>query len=165
MLIGTHTLMPVCGCLLADNISVAAGRGRVFPTAALWTIAVFGALPDLCTPHISLEERYTSWSHSVWFMACMLFVAGVTGGFFQKGSRLMIATVCWLAAGLHLAADAVSGGIAWKYPWGDEVIGRYWIHPETWIWYDAFFIILTWFLVRVMPHLEARGIRKQSIAE
>ncbi len=77
----------------------------------------------------------------------------------------MIAAVCWLAAGLHLAADAVSGGIAWKYPWGDDVIGRYWIQPQTWIWYDAFFIILTWFLVRVMPHLEARGIRKQSVME
>ena len=163
MLIGTHTLMPVCACLAVDHASVAAGRGRIFSVVALWVIGVFGALPDLCSPHLSLEARYASWSHTVWFMAGLVLLAAAAGSFFEKGKRLIIAGVCWVAAGLHLAADAVSGGIAWNYPLTDQVIGRYWIPPQHWIWFDAFFILLAWFLVRVLPYLEARNMRSDSV--
>ena len=163
MLIGTHTLMPVCACLVADHASVAAGRGRIFPVPALWTIGVFGALPDLCSPHLSLEARYASWSHTVWFMAGLILFAGMAGSFFAKGSRVRVAVACWFAAGLHLAADAVSGGIAWNYPMTDQVIGRYWIPPQHWMWFDAFFILLGWVLVRVLPHLEARNVGRECV--
>jgi hypothetical protein len=159
MLIGTHALMPVCGCLLADQISITAGRGRIIPPMALWAVAVFGALPDLCSPHLSLEARHASWSHTVWFMAGLIPVAAMTGCLFEKGYRLVSAVACWIAAALHLAADAISGGIAWLYPWRGDVIGRYYIAPQHWMWFDAGFILVTWFLVRVAPHLEARRIR------
>lgn len=165
MLIGTHALLPVCTCLLADNASLASGRDRLFPTRSLWLVAAFGVLPDLCTPHLSLEARYASWSHTVWFMAGLIVLCGMAGSFFEKGFRLRVAVACWLASACHLAADAISGGIAWLYPWRDDVIGRYIIPPQDWIWYDAGFILVTWFLVRVLPHLEARGIRKATEPE
>jgi hypothetical protein len=159
MLVGTHALLPVCACLVADHISVNAGRGRVFPTSGLWAVGIFGVLPDLCSPHLSLESRQASWSHTVWFMAGLIVVVAVMTTFFEKGHRLRVALVCWISAGLHLVADAVSGGIAWLYPWRADVVGRYFIEPQHWIWFDAFFILLCWFLVRVLPHLEARQIR------
>ncbi len=165
MLIGTHALLPVCGCLLADQIVVASGRGRIIPPMALWAVAVFGALPDLCSPHLSLEARYASWSHTVWFMAGLIAVAAMTGSFFENGCRLATAIACWIATALHLVADAVSGGIAWLYPWSDEVIGRYYIPPQQWIWFDAFFILFTWYRFRLIPHLEARRIREAQSLE
>lgn len=165
MLVGTHALMPVCACLLADKVSVIAGRGRIFPTPGLWAIGVFGALPDLCTPHLSLEARFASWSHTVWFMAGLVVVVAMAGSFFEKGYRLRVAFACWIAAALHLVADAVSGGIAWLYPWRDEVIGSAYIGAQHWIWFDAFFILLAWFQIRVIPHLEARQIRGTRTAE
>lgn len=156
---GTHALLPVCGCLLVENRSVAAGGGRFFSMAGLGCIAFFGVLPDLCTPHLSLEARHASWSHTVWFMAGLLPLVGILAALFRKGSRLRMGVLMWLSAGLHLAADAVSGGIAWLYPWRLDVIGKAWISAEYWIAFDAFFILLTWFFLRVLPHLEARNIR------
>ena len=72
MLIGTHTLLPVCAGLLIENAALAKGRGHFFPPWSLPLIGLFGALPDLCTPHLSLEARYSSWSHTVWVLAAML---------------------------------------------------------------------------------------------
>jgi hypothetical protein len=164
MLIGTHALLPVCGCLLADNLAVAAGRERMFPVRSLWIVGIFGVLPDLCSPHISLEARYSSWSHTVWFMAGLVLVAAMTGTFQQNGSRMLVAVACWLASALHLAADAVSGGIAWLYPWRDDVLGSYFIPPEHWMWFDAGFVLLTWFLIRSVLHWQARGIRRAGLS-
>jgi LexA-binding, inner membrane-associated putative hydrolase len=163
MLVGTHALMPVCACLFVENRRVAAGRERLFSMAGLVCIALFGVVPDLCTPHLSLEARHASWSHTVWFMAGLLPVVGMLGALFEKGTRLRMASLMWVAAGLHLVADAVSGGIAWLYPWRLDVIGKAWISAEYWIAFDAFFMLLTWFFLRVLPHLEARNIRAGSV--
>ncbi len=159
MLIGTHALLPVCGCLTADSIAVLQGRDRLFPSSALWVVAVFGILPDLCSPHIMLEDRHTSIAHSLWFLAAMLPVAAMAGGFFTRSHFLLVSLTCWIATALHLATDSMSGGIAWLYPWRDEVIGDFWIYLGYWIWSDALFVLLTWFLIRMLPHLEARNIR------
>lgn len=160
MLVGFHALLPASACLITDNVSLALGKDRVFPRRSAWLAAVFGALPDLCNPHLTLEARFTSWSHTVWFLGGLVVFTAMVSAYFEKGQRLRVAIVCWIASALHLAGDAASGGIAWLYPWRDEVIGLYLIPPDLWIWFDAFFIILTWLLVRVLPHLEARGIRK-----
>lgn len=165
MLIGTHALLPVCGCLVVDQIAMIAGRDRSFPGKALWMVALFGILPDVCSPHIMLEDRHASPAHSVWFLGVAVPLVAITSSFFEKGNRLWIAMACWTAIALHLAADAVSGGIAWLYPLNDEVIGHYWIDLDYWAWSEALFVLLAWFLIRMLPHLEARNIRRsQSIA-
>ncbi len=164
MLVGTHALMPVSVCLVADHLSIRAGRGRVFPPWSLWAVGIFGILPDICSPHLSLESRQTSWSHTVWFMAGLIVVVAMTGMLFEKGYRFRVALACWISAALHLVADGISGGIVPLYPMSDQVFGRYCIPAPDWIYYDAFFIIFTWVLIRVIPHMEARKIREESMS-
>lgn len=147
--------MPVCACLVADNLAASNGRGRIFPTHSLWLVGIFGLLPDICHPHISLEDRQASWSHTVWFMCGLIIVVAAVGSFFAKGCRWRVALACWTAAALHLLADAISGGITWLYPWNADVIGRYYIPAQHWMWFDAFFILLAWFLLRVLPQLKS----------
>lgn len=158
MLIGTHTLLPVCLGLAVENLSLAKGKGHVFPEWALPVIGLFGALPDLCTPHISLEARMASWSHTVWFMAGLIPVCAMVCSFFPKGYRWRVAVALWLASLLHLFADAIAGGIAWLQPWRPDVIGDYYIHSDYWLWWDMGFVFLTWLLVRLRPHSEALGM-------
>lgn len=167
MFIGTHTLMPVCAALVLENVSLAKGRGHVFPAWSLPVIGLFGALPDVCTPHISLEARYTSWSHTAWFLAGLLVVCPVIASFYPA-QRWRVALACWLAAVLHLACDAIAGGIAYLFPWWpDAIIGTFYVHPDWWFPLDAVFVFLTWFLVRLRPHMEARALerRRKSDAE
>lgn len=158
MMVGTHSLLPVCGCLLADRISMSAGRARMFSGWNLIAVGVFGMLPDILSPHMSLESRQASLSHTVWFLMGLVLLLPLTGFISEKSSRLPVALACWLAYGLHLAADAVSGGIAWLHPWRSEVLGKYWIEPQYWIWYDAGFILLVWFIYRVLPGLGNKAI-------
>lgn len=153
MMVGTHSLLPVCGCLLADRISMSTGRERMFTGRQLCVIGVFGMLPDILSPHFSLESRQVSLSHTVWFLMGIFLLAPLVRLIPERGSRLPVAIACWIAYALHLAADAVSGGIAWLYPWRDVVLGRYWIEPQYWIWYDAGFILLVWFIYRVLPEI------------
>ena len=159
MLIGTHTLLPVCCALVLDNISLAKGRGHFFPAWTIPVIGVFGALPDVCTPHLSLEARFTSWSHTAYYVGGLALVCPMVASFFPN-HRARIAIACWLASFLHLFCDAIAGGIAWLYPWrGDLVIGTYFITLDQWIFWDIGFVLLTWFLVRLRPHSEARGMK------
>jgi hypothetical protein len=158
MLIGTHTLLPVCLALAVENASLARGRGHVFPPWGLVAVGVFGALPDLCSPHISLEDRLTSWSHTAAFLGAMAPVSVLVASFFPKDGRWSLALACWLAVLLHLIGDAVAGGIAWLYPWRPDVIGGGYIPAADWLWYDIGFVLLTWVLVRLRPHAEARGM-------
>jgi membrane-bound metal-dependent hydrolase YbcI (DUF457 family) len=158
MMIGTHSLLPVCSCLLVDRISMAAGRPRMFSGRNLIVVGVFGMLPDFLSPHLSLESRHASLSHTIWFLTGLVLLLPLVRFVSEKASRIPVAVACWLAYGLHLAADGVSGGIAWLHPWRNEVIGRYWIEPQYWIWYDAGFILLVWFIYRVLPAVRAKAI-------
>lgn len=151
-MIGTHSLLPVCGCLLADKISMATGRPRMFSGWNLCAIGTFGFLPDILSPHLSLESRQSSWSHTVWAVIAITFFVPLTRFTCKTGSRIPVAIACWIAYVLHLAVDAISGGIAWLYPWREDVVGRYFIPSEDWIWYDAGFILLVWAIYRVFPH-------------
>jgi hypothetical protein len=65
---------------------------------------------------------------------------------------LRVAIACWVFYVLRLVADAISGGIAWLYPWRGEVVGRYFIPAADGVWYDAGFIVLVWAIYRVFPH-------------
>lgn len=159
MFIVTHTLLPVCLGLGVESASLAGGRGHVFAPWGLAAIGLFGALPDLCSPHLSLAARYTSWSHTVWFLIGLLPVCAMLATFLSREGRWKTALACWLAALLHLASDAVAGGIAWRYPWSPEILGAYHIPSSQWLWYDIGFLALTVLLVRLRPLAEARGMK------
>ncbi|MEP4078979.1 metal-dependent hydrolase [Haloferula sp.] len=165
MFIGTHALLPACLALTTDDLRLAVRRGEAFPEWSIPLIALFGALPDICTPHLSLDARYSSWSHTLAFLAALLPVCIWVSTLFPKDRRLLVAFSCWLAAFLHLAADAVAGGIPWLMPWvmptvtPNErigILGEFYIHPNYWIFSDAFFVILTWILVGLRQSLRRR---------
>lgn len=156
MLVGTHALLPVCGVVLVGRGGKEGSRWCVKGSKrVLFLVGLFGVLPDLCTPHWSLEARQTSWSHSIWFLLGLVPLAGLMGWICRRdrggNGGIRVAVACWIASALHLAADAASGGIAWLYPWRPDVLGRYYVPADTWIWYDAFFILLAWILLRVLP--------------
>lgn len=119
MLLGTHAGLPLI--LLAWRRVRARKCGKeIIPTPYLIVTAIVGALPDLLNPHISLESRLSSWSHGLPFFALftvLLYVAVI-----PKRSVITWrwATFWALSYGAHLFCDAISGGIAWKYPFGDE---------------------------------------------
>lgn len=158
MFVGTHALLPVATALGIDNARLALGRDEVFPAWSIATIGLFGALPDLCTPHLSLEARYSSWSHTLVFLAGLLPLAALTSTFFPKGTRLTVAAALWFAGVLHLAGDALSGGIAWLHPWSDSILGTYYIHPNYCPLSDALFVFLTWMLLLLRRHLRQRAV-------
>lgn len=162
MLIGTHALLPVSVCLGADHVRLLAGRERWFGAAGLVVVAVFGVLPDLCSPHLSLADRYDSWSHTTAFLAGVVLMAATAGSFFETGLRGVVTAACWLAAALHLAADALSGGIVWLAPWREQVLGGSLIPFRYWLWADLGFAVLVMVQVRLNRWLEGRAIRRGS---
>ena len=151
MFAGTHALLPVCACLLVDKARGAMEKPSLFPPRVLVAVAVFGLLPDLCSPHLSAEARYRSGSHTVWFLAGVMPVVAIAAHRIHRDAWRATAVALWLATASHLAADAVSGGIPWAYPWSDSLLGTFFIHPDHWIWFDAAFIFAAWLLIRVFP--------------
>jgi hypothetical protein len=165
MFIGTHALLPVCLALCSDDIRLATRRKESFPEWSIPLIGLFGALPDICTPHLSLDARYSSWSHTLAFLATLLPICAWISSAFPQGTRLLLSCSLWLAAALHLAADAIAGGIPWLMPWvmpevtpnhRTGILGDFHIHPDYWILSDAFFVILTWILVGIRQQLRRR---------
>lgn len=164
MLVGFHALLPVTGCLAIEVVSLKCRGARVFPDWSLPAVALFGVLPDLCSPHISLQDRHESWSHTLLFLAVILpFCAGMTS-WFPKGTRVRVAMAAWIATALHLAADGFSGGIPWLHPWSDKPIGDYHIQPENWLFFDAGFLVLALFGRWLRNRLEVRAY-EQSLKD
>jgi len=154
---GFHALLPVTGCLAVEAVSLKCRGVRVFPDWTLPVVALFGVLPDLCSPHISLEDRYDSWSHTLLFLLVILpFCVGMTW-WFPKGMRLRVAVAALLATALHLLADAFSGGITWLHPWSERPIGDYYIQPENWLFFDAGLIGLALIGLWLRRHLELQA--------
>lgn len=150
----THALIPViCVRLMARP---GTWLGRWGPVK----IALAGALPDLLNPHLSLEARMTSWSHGIpaWlaFSAILITLSLLSQRRFHLGLALCLSG----AYLLHIACDAISGGVNLLYPLRDWVVGDFWVHPIWWVPLDVTFILLCYFLFRVIPNL--RAIRKQK---
>jgi hypothetical protein len=135
MFVFTHALLPVV--LSAPALPRTSRRDFQIATAA---VALSGAMPDLLTPHLSLAARYASWSHSVFawaaFSALMLLVA-------RRWLPLRVCGFAALAYGLHLAGDAIAGGIAWAYPVAHDVIARRWIPYRFWLPLDVVMLAIT----------------------
>jgi hypothetical protein len=130
------------------------------PRRSLWLVGVLGVLPDLFSPHLSLAARFASRSHSIVFLVGAIILAAAAGSFFENGRRLLVPVVCWCAVVLHLAADALSGGIILGYPLFGEVVGGGYIPFRFWGWCDLGLLGLTWCLWRRSVALDARRSRR-----
>lgn len=133
----THALLPAL--LAAPLLRRPAGPDFRLRAGA---IALAGALPDLLHPHLSLAARYASWSHSVFALGGFALLLAV--GYFGGVRRWLPAGALGLALAayaLHLASDAVSGGIAWLFPVSRATIGVRLV-PYAW-WFPVDITLMT----------------------
>ena len=146
----THALVPVI------MVHVCLPRSKRFGRWSLVAIGFAGALPDLLTPHFTLEARMMSWSHGLPFwsaLTCGLLVVS-----FLSSQRLPLVLCSSLSAAylFHLFCDAISGGINWMYPMRNFIWGDYWIGPMLWIPLDVIFILLCYYIFRLRSLLKTR---------
>ena len=147
----THALLPVIAVSLVEKVHRGPERRKVWTNREILAVGACGAAPDLLNPHISLAARYTSWSHGLpaWVGVSILLLVGAMC--LRPLISLKLAGWGSLAYGLHLFCDLIAGGIAWRYPFGGEVVGHYWVPPGWWAWIDAACVLTLYFLWRVIP--------------
>jgi len=134
----THSLLPVTArqCVELRAEKLPDYKQQLYAWAA---IGLFGSLPDILNPHISLGARYNSYSH-VW--PCTLTVVAICclyGFLRRKNDTAVVALWCALAYVLHVVGDIVSGGL--DFFCTGQAIGDWWIIPELWPVLDLFFVI------------------------
>ena len=139
MFVITHALAPVAIGAAANVARLAGGtRERLFSGVQLLLIGAAGASPDVLSPHLSLTARLTSPTHTIWYLLAVYPVFLLLALWFGKNRRLLLAHAMWLAVLLHLASDALAGGVAWLYPLDDRILGgRFIPYPFWWLLSDA----------------------------
>lgn len=124
-------------------------------------IAVFGAAPDILNPHLSLDARYSSWSHGISFWLFLTLCLSLLS--LARRNLIPPHMIAWLSGAylLHIFCDAVSGGVAWSYPFGRSVVGAYYVEPIWWIPLDVSLFLIAYGLFRVVPKMR-RPHRKNA---
>ncbi|GAA5494970.1 hypothetical protein Rhal01_01139 [Rubritalea halochordaticola] len=148
----THALLPaIVAGLCNKSYAAPVKRKKLFTGREILLIALLGAAPDILNPHITLAARYTSWSHSIAVLLPLSMLLVLCSGLFRK---LRPRLIPWLlgAYALHLACDAITGGIAWAYPFSSHIIGKTYINFIYWIPIDLTFSIVAYFLFRAFPN-------------
>lgn len=146
----THALLPVICVKLAFKTKAWLGRWDYFK------IGLAGALPDILNPHLSLEARMAGWSHGLpcWFALTMLIIIY---SLLSRGKLSVRLAACMSGAYLlHIACDAISGGVNLLHPLGDFPWGKYWVFPSWWIPLDIICMMLCYLLFRILPGLKMR---------
>jgi CubicO group peptidase (beta-lactamase class C family) len=121
MFIGTHTCAPVLLALTVDALRLKKGRDRLFPSKHLVAIGIAGALPDLLHPHFALSARYSSWTHTLWFILAIYPVFGFICRTWFRSRWLLLTHWLWLSTVAHLATDTLANGTRPLYPYGPVI--------------------------------------------
>lgn len=109
----THALAPVVICHLAF------GRGKWVGKYGLIAIGLAGALPDILSPHFSLEARMASWSHGLPAWLGFSVIIFTLAALRRNLVSYPLAAALSAAYLFHLICDAISGGINNLYLAGD----------------------------------------------
>ncbi len=151
----THALLPVIA------VGLAAPRARWLGRWGLLAIGVAGALPDLLSPHLSLQARMASWSHGLpcWALFSVLVLLLAVAASRGRGS-IRLAGAMSAAYLLHLVCDGISGGVNFLGPVGDWYWGDYWVAPVWWVPLDVACLLTCYFMFRVIPGWRARQAAK-----
>lgn len=150
----THALIPViCVRLAARNTTW-------FRRWDYVKIGLAGALPDILNPHLTLEARMASWSHGLpcWLILSMIIM--VCSILSRRKFPLRLALCMSGAYLLHIACDAISGGVDFLYPFGHFPWGKYWVDASLWIPIDIVCMLLCYLLFRILPGLKQRNADK-----
>lgn len=141
MTIVTHALSPVLVASTVNAFSLKYQRKIIFTFKQLLAIGLAGIIPNAFGMHFSLEGRYSSWTHTIWFVLGIYPVCfRIARRFFQLQWLLMI-HMFWFAVLFHLTLDSKSGGIALFYLYGD-VLGDYLIGWDYWVRTDLILIVI-----------------------
>ncbi|MBK1882079.1 metal-dependent hydrolase [Luteolibacter pohnpeiensis] len=155
----THALAPV---LIARNTL---GRRRPFSGKEFILIGIFGALPDILNPHLSLSARMHSWSHGLPCWAGITLLLLMVSRIPKIQVSLRVAAFMSFAYLLHMACDSISGGIDWLYPAGSFVWGDYWVDPTLWVPLDILLILIAYLQFRLLPMRRKLAAAKRKTAE
>ena len=151
----THALLPVIAAGLYERSYALKDqhRGTLSPKT-IAVIGIFGAAPDLLNPHLSLAARYSSWSHGLFFWA-VLTIGLVIYTAIRRSQPSRWVTVVWLSGAylLHMGCDAISGGIAWVYPFGHQVIGARIVAYRWWMPLDIGCGVTAYLVFRAIPKI------------
>ena len=157
----THALIPLIAAGIYErSYRVDEGRRHLLSIKMLIAVGVFGAAPDILNPHLSLDARYTSWSHGLIFW----LILTVCISLFSVAKRKVLPPymIPWLSGAylLHIICDAISGGVAWSYPFGQSIVGAYYVAPIWWIPLDIALFLTAYGTFRVVPKM--RGSQKNN---
>lgn len=155
----SHALIPV----ILLRVAV---KNRDWPGRwGLVAVGIAGALPDLLTPHLSLESRLMSWSHGLPFWLSFSVIAAMAALASRRRVDVRIAMAASASYLLHILCDAVSGGVNFLYPWRNLVWGDYWVDPLFWIPLDIFCIVAWYWLFRISPALRQLKAARSPLPE
>ncbi|NNE93290.1 MAG: hypothetical protein HKN23_16730 [Verrucomicrobiales bacterium] len=167
MWIVTHTLAPVVTLAAAETVALEARKKRIFDARHYFLFALSGALPDVLYPHLSLEARFSSWTHTIWFLIGFIPVATWVARRFANSRRVLTALLMTFSCTLHLFCDAIAGGIVWLHPASDSVIGRYIVPGRWWFKLDliclgASILLLAWLKIRAVRLAQKKTSRSDD---
>jgi hypothetical protein len=135
MTIVSHVLFPLVFAQSANGYRTQSRLPRFFDWKNLLFIGLAGGLPDILSPHLYLESRYSSLTHSVWFLLTAIILSASFAWRLKKFRALI--GFCIFAVSLHLLCDMVSGGINLLAPFGNMIVGRYYVRTRYWIALDV----------------------------
>lgn len=126
-------------------------------------VALCGALPDLLDPHITLDARFESWSHTL--LAAVGFSVVVIAVCSLKRFRAYsaIGVLCVFAYAAHLACDVISGGGRLLLPFSHVISGgSYW---PSWAWgaTDILLLLYVYLAYRWIP-LRKRYLQNRTLS-
>jgi hypothetical protein len=149
----THALLPA---IVGYRWIPRTAEGRPSLKAA-GIVGVFGMLPDLLNPHLSLDSRHHSWSHTVLVWSSLTLLIALVAWQRPQLVRWKLAVLLSLAYLGHLACDAISGGIAPLLPFSPVVIGNRFFPFSLWFYCDAVLAAVAYVMFRVLPPRHPTG--------
>jgi hypothetical protein len=166
MFVITHALSPVIAVAAADAVVLEATGNRLFRRTQYVAIAISGALPDILNPHITLAARFASWSHTVLALVVFIPVAIFIARRINREQFILSGILMAAAYAFHLFCDAISGGIAWIYPFDPKaIVGSALVPFKYWLILDAVCFTLVGTLTLWLRRREMAIIQKTAFSE
>lgn len=114
-------------------------------------IALSGLLPDILSPHLSLEARYASLPHSLTGLACFAALVAVICVTKIGAAHKKIGALCIAAYAAHIFCDLIAGGVPLFRPFSRIIVGQNYIPYWTWDAADLVLIVYVYLTYRWLP--------------
>lgn len=126
-------------------------HNRVPAIKAVLIVAFCGVLPDLLSPHLSLDARHTALSHTVWAFLAFSLVVGLLAWRWPTVFSRPMTVLCVVAYGGHLLCDAITGRVALFHPFWPAIQGKNVLPYWLWIACDGSLLLYLYLVYRWLP--------------